>query len=232
MARVEAGHSVYGGARSSPNSPKQIWQYINRRCSDWRVITGKERAKEYAALLARIEADYGVDRYIMLGLWGMESSFGDVIDNPKYMRPVIPALAALAWGEPRRRRYWEAELLNALTHRRARLGAAGRDDRLLGRRHGPYPMDAGGVAAHGRRLRPRRPRHAVRQAGRCAWPALRAIWSSAANIAAARPGAARSRSPPASRARRQPHDGAPTRNGSARRRAAPTARLRAARTTR
>jgi lytic murein transglycosylase len=50
----------------------------------------------------------------MLGLWGMESSFGDVIDNPKYMRPVIPALAALAYGEPRRRRYWEQELLNAL----------------------------------------------------------------------------------------------------------------------
>jgi lytic murein transglycosylase len=31
------------------------------------------------------------------------------------MRPIIPALAALAWGEPRRRAYWEAELLNALT---------------------------------------------------------------------------------------------------------------------
>ncbi|MBV8791001.1 MAG: lytic murein transglycosylase, partial [Pseudolabrys sp.] len=38
-----------------------------------------------------------------------------VIDNPKYMRPIIPALAALAYGEPRRRAYWEAELLNALT---------------------------------------------------------------------------------------------------------------------
>jgi lytic murein transglycosylase len=45
----------------------------------------------------------------------MESSYGDVVINPKYMRPIIPALAALAWGEPRRRRYWEAELLNALT---------------------------------------------------------------------------------------------------------------------
>jgi lytic murein transglycosylase len=38
-----------------------------------------------------------------------------VVTNPKYMRPVIPALAALAWSEPRRRAYWEAELLNALT---------------------------------------------------------------------------------------------------------------------
>ena len=91
-----------------------MWQYINRRCSDWRVITGKERAKEYAGLLGRLEKDYGVDRYTLLGLWGMESSFGDVMVNPKYMRPVIPALAALAWGEPRRRAYWEAELLNAL----------------------------------------------------------------------------------------------------------------------
>ncbi len=107
--------SVFAQFRAQPEFTEQVWQYINRRCSDWRVITGKERAKEYAGLLARIERDYGVDRYAMLGLWGMESSFGDVIVNRKYMRPVIPALAALAWGERRRRSYWEAELLNALT---------------------------------------------------------------------------------------------------------------------
>ena len=107
--------SVLAEYRAQPEFTEEVWQYINRRCSDWRVITGKQCAKDYAGLLARIEKDYGVDRYIMLGLWGMESSFGDVIVNPKYMRPVIPALAALAWGEPRRRRYWEAELLNALT---------------------------------------------------------------------------------------------------------------------
>ena len=106
---------MFAQFRSQPEFTEQIWQYINRRCSDWRVITGKERAKEYAGLLTRLEKDYGVDRYILLGLWGMELSFGDVVTNPKYMRPVIPALAALAWGEPRRRSYWEAELLNALT---------------------------------------------------------------------------------------------------------------------
>jgi membrane-bound lytic murein transglycosylase B len=31
------------------------------------------------------------------------------------MRPVVPSLAALAWNEPRRRAYWETELINALT---------------------------------------------------------------------------------------------------------------------
>jgi peptidoglycan lytic transglycosylase B len=114
MGSVSPDTSVFAQYRAQPEFTEQLWQYINRRCSDWRVITGKERAKEYAGLLGRIEKDYGVDRYLMLGLWGMESSFGDVITNRKYMRPVIPALAALAWGEPRRRRYWQAELLNAL----------------------------------------------------------------------------------------------------------------------
>src|SRR5450830_1142554 len=114
MSAVTPDTSVFELQRSQPEFIEQMWQYINRRCSEWRVNTGKERAREYAGLLARVENDYGVDRYTLLGLWGMESSFGDVVTNPKYMRPVIPALAALAWGEPRRRAYWEAELLNAL----------------------------------------------------------------------------------------------------------------------
>jgi membrane-bound lytic murein transglycosylase B len=115
MGAVTPDTSVYAQFQSQPEFTELLWQYINRRCSGWRVMTGKERAKEYAGLLARVEKDYGVDRYLLLGFWGMESSFGDVVANPKYMRPVIPALAALAWGEPRRRAYWEAELLNALT---------------------------------------------------------------------------------------------------------------------
>jgi lytic murein transglycosylase len=114
LGSIKPDTSVYAEIRSQPEFNEALWQYINRRVSDWRIITGKARAKEYAPLLGRIESEYGVDRFIMLALWGVESSYGEVIDNPKYMRPVIPALAALAWGEPRRRSYWEAELLNAL----------------------------------------------------------------------------------------------------------------------
>jgi membrane-bound lytic murein transglycosylase B len=114
MGSIKPDTTVYAQIRSQPEFGELLWQYINRRVSDWRIITGKARAHEHAALLSRIEADYGVDRFILLAIWGVESSYGEVIDNPKYMRPVIPALAALAWGEPRRRSYWEAELLNAL----------------------------------------------------------------------------------------------------------------------
>jgi lytic murein transglycosylase len=114
MGGIKPDTAVYALVRNQDEFNEVLWQYVNRRVSDWRIITGKQRAKEYAGLLERLERDYGVDRNVLLALWGIESSYGDVIANPKYMRPVIPALAALAWGEPRRRKYWEAELLNAL----------------------------------------------------------------------------------------------------------------------
>jgi len=114
MGSLKPDTSVYALDRAQPEFQEAVWQYLNRRVSDWRITTGRERAREYAPLLERIEREYGVDRHIMLGLWGMESAFGDVVENPKHMRPVLPALAALAWGEPRRRSYWEQELLNAL----------------------------------------------------------------------------------------------------------------------
>ena len=144
--------SVYALRNNQDEFQEQLWQYLNRRASDWRVIAGKERAKQYASLLSRLEQDYGVDRYILLSLWGIESSYGDVIDNPKYMRPVIPALAALAFGEPRRRKYWEAELLNALVIVDRGWSDPETHDRFMGRRHGPYAMDARGLAACRRRL--------------------------------------------------------------------------------
>ena len=114
MDGLKPDTSVYALDKAQPEFREQVWQYLNRRVSDWRIRVGKERAREHAALLERVERTYGVDRFVMLGLWGMESAFGDVIDNPKHMRPILPALAALAWGEPRRRTYWEQEFLNAL----------------------------------------------------------------------------------------------------------------------
>jgi membrane-bound lytic murein transglycosylase B len=114
MGKIEPDTSVYALDRAQPEFKEELWQYLNRRVSDWRITTGKEKAKEYAPLFARIEKDYGVERSVMLGLWGIESAFGDPDVQKNHMRPVIPALAALAWGEPRRRSYWEQELLNAL----------------------------------------------------------------------------------------------------------------------
>ncbi len=114
MGSMKPDTTVYALDQYQPEFHEEVWQYLNRRVSDWRVTVGKERAKESMPLLKRVEHTYGVDPYVMLGLWGMETAFGDLVTNPKHMRPVIPALAALAWGEPRRRSYWEQELLNAM----------------------------------------------------------------------------------------------------------------------
>src|SRR4051794_14455024 len=114
MSGLVPDKTVFAEIRSQPEFNQQLWQYINRRVSDWRIQAGKERLKEFAPLFARIEKDFGVERGVMLGLWGIESTFGDPIVKQNHSRPVFPALAALAWGEPRRRAYWETELINAM----------------------------------------------------------------------------------------------------------------------
>ncbi|WP_127089487.1 lytic murein transglycosylase [Aquabacter cavernae] len=114
MRQVVPDTSVYAADKAQPEFQEEVWQYLNRRVSDWRISTGKQKAVQYASLFARIETEFGVDRRIMLGYWGMESAFGQVVENPQHMKPVFNSLSALAWGEPRRRKYWETELLNAL----------------------------------------------------------------------------------------------------------------------
>src|SRR3977135_98059 len=114
MGGLKPDTTVFKEIKSQPEFSEKVWQYLNRRVSEWRIVTGKEKAKEYASLLTRIEQDFGVGRSVILGLWGIESAYGEPDVQKHPMRPVIPALAALAWGEPRRRAYWETELLNAL----------------------------------------------------------------------------------------------------------------------
>jgi membrane-bound lytic murein transglycosylase B len=107
-----------GGLKAIHNQPEftqQLWQYLNRATSEWKVTAGKETAKQYAPLFARIEKDFGVERSFMLGVWGIESAFSDPVVEKNHMRPIIPSLATLAWAEPRRRAYWQQELINALT---------------------------------------------------------------------------------------------------------------------
>ena len=114
MGSIEPDMSVFPKLNSQPEFKEQLWQYINRRVSDWRLQAGKEALRANAALFSRIERDYGVERGTLLALWGVETAYGDPLVHQNHMRPVFPSLAALAWREPRRRRYWETELINAL----------------------------------------------------------------------------------------------------------------------
>src|SRR5437773_1003541 len=114
VGRIEPDMSVFKQMQKQPEFHEQIWQYINRRVSDWRITNGREALRKNEALFARIEQDYGVERGTLLTLWGVESAYGDPLVQPHHMRPIFPSLAALAWNEPRRKAYWETELINAL----------------------------------------------------------------------------------------------------------------------
>src|SRR2546421_10519208 len=55
MGSLKPDTSVFTEIRSQPELNQQLWQYLQRRVSEWRIQTGQERAKTYAPLLARIE---------------------------------------------------------------------------------------------------------------------------------------------------------------------------------
>src|SRR6201995_561827 len=114
MAHLQPDTSVFKEFAAQPEFTEETWQYINRRVSDWRIINGKIALKKNEALFARIEKDFGVERGTLLALWGVESAFGDPLVQQNHMRPIFPSLAALAWNAPRRKPYWESELINAL----------------------------------------------------------------------------------------------------------------------
>lgn len=115
MGRIEPDMSVFRKMQKQPEFHEQLWQYINRRVSDWRITAGREALRQHEAVFGKIERDFGVERGTLLALWGVESAYGDPLVQQNHMRPVFPSLAALAWNEPRRRSYWETELINALT---------------------------------------------------------------------------------------------------------------------
>src|SRR5262249_24917665 len=50
MGRIEPDMRVFAQIRAQPEFSEQIWQYINRRVSDWRLAAGKEALKENKAL--------------------------------------------------------------------------------------------------------------------------------------------------------------------------------------
>jgi membrane-bound lytic murein transglycosylase B len=114
MGRIEPDMSVFKEMQKQPEFSEEIWQYINRRVSDWRIAAGKVALRKNEALFSRIEQDFGVERGTLLALWGVESAYGDPQVQQNHMRPIFPSLAALAWNAPRRRPYWETELINAL----------------------------------------------------------------------------------------------------------------------
>ncbi len=67
---------VIEAANFQPEYVKPIGEYIDRAVSDKRVETGKQKLAEYQDLVAALEKRYGVDRHVIVAIWGVESNYG------------------------------------------------------------------------------------------------------------------------------------------------------------
>lgn len=106
---VEFNPKVVERDRNQNEFTKTIWDYLDTAVSEDRVALGVKALAARRDLLQRIEAKYGVDKEIVVAVWGLESAYGTFRGD----LPVIGSLATLAY-DGRRAAFFEAELIAAL----------------------------------------------------------------------------------------------------------------------
>jgi len=92
-----------------PEFVSPVWDYITNRVTERRITDGRALRAEIGSTLDAVSQQYGVPGGIILGIWGLESNYGEAALN----WDAQVALATLAY-EGRRRAQFETYLL-ALT---------------------------------------------------------------------------------------------------------------------
>ena len=110
-ALVGAGFlpEVLNKDRNQTEFVRSLEDNIALAASDERIRVGKAKLARHGALLAGLEARYGVEAEVITAIWGHESIYGERRGNI----PVLSSLATLAYGG-RRRGFFEAQLIAAL----------------------------------------------------------------------------------------------------------------------
>ncbi len=92
-----------------PEFVRPVWEYLGSAVSTARIRNGQAMLSRHKPIFDAIEEKYGVSRYYVAAIWGIETSYGSFTGN-KY---VIRSLATLAYtGE--RRDFGRVQLLAAL----------------------------------------------------------------------------------------------------------------------
>ena len=83
---TEPDPAVVKLANTQPEFTTATSDYLIKAVTTIRIDTGRSMATTHEALLSAIEKKYGVDRYVLLGIWGMESNFGKDEGSMSVMR--------------------------------------------------------------------------------------------------------------------------------------------------
>jgi lytic murein transglycosylase len=94
---------------AQPEFTKPIWEYLDILVNDSRIMTGRQSIAQNRTVFEAVEKAYGVDRYILTAIWGVESNFGTQGGE----RPVVQSTATLSCIG-RRQNYFRDEFLTTL----------------------------------------------------------------------------------------------------------------------
>ncbi len=96
-------------SKSQPEYKTHIWDYMAFLVDQKRIDDGLAMMRRHDKTLRAVEKTYGVDRYVVAAVWGVESDYGQSVGD--FYLP--HALANLAC-QRRRAKYFRSELIAAL----------------------------------------------------------------------------------------------------------------------
>lgn len=99
---------------TQPEFTTPVWDYIDVRVSASRIERGRAALSANAQLFSAIGAQYGVDPYMLGAIWGIETDYGSILDNPQFIRPIVRSLATVAYQQRRRFAADKADFFAAL----------------------------------------------------------------------------------------------------------------------
>lgn len=105
---TEPDQKVLDLARKQPEFTSTTAAYLAKAVTPLRIEKGQGHLSGDSALLGAIEKKYGVDRHILLSIWGMESNFG----GDKGSMSVMRSLATLMYSG-RKQKYAGEQLIAA-----------------------------------------------------------------------------------------------------------------------
>jgi membrane-bound lytic murein transglycosylase B len=95
--------------KSQPEYVRPIGDYVKNRLTGTLLAGGKKNAEKWAQTLEAVEKKYGVDKEIIVAIWGLETGYGSFTGG----KDVIRSLATLAHARYRGE-FFRGELLAAL----------------------------------------------------------------------------------------------------------------------
>jgi len=101
--------SVIQSLNYQPEFQKDVWDYLSALVDKERVEDGIRAKRQWGSTLRQIESHYGVKAEHVLGVWGVESNFGQTLGK----KPLFESLATLSCFD-RRQSYFQGEYANAL----------------------------------------------------------------------------------------------------------------------